>query len=116
VKSEDWKRVKRGQTLILARKDLGVVKATVVEIDIEVEVTHPTYRKERPWGLTAETGTLKLRVDDTELIENLQNLVKYSSGVFMRLKQAYDTWKTCKDYADAYEESFSTLISVEAAK
>lgn len=116
MKSEDWKRVKRGQTLILARKDLGVVKATVVEIDIDVEVTYPTYRKEKPWGLTAETGTVKLHYDDTELIENLQNLIKYSSGVFARLKKAYDDWKTYKDYADAYEESFLTLISAEAAK
>lgn len=116
MKSEDWKRVKRGQTLILARKDIGVVKATVIEIDIEVEVTRPTYRKEKPWGLTAETGTVKLRVDDTELIENLQNLVKYSSSVFVRLKKAYDDWKAYYDSAAAYEEAFTSLINEEAAE
>lgn len=93
-----------------------MVKATVIEIDIDVEVTYPTYRKEKPWGLTAESGTLRLRVDDTELIENLQNLIKYTSSVFTRLKKAYDDWRTYKDYADAYEESFLTLISTETAK
>jgi len=116
MKSEDWKRVKRGQTLILARKDIGVVKATVIEIDLEVEVTRPTYRKEKPWGLTAETGTVKLRVDDTEIIENLQNLMKYTSEVFVRLKKAYDTWKTYKMAAAAYEEDFTSLINEEAAE
>lgn len=116
MKGEDWKRVKRGQTLILARKDIGVVKATVIEIDIEVEVTVPTYRKEKPWGLTAETGTVKLKYDDTEIIENLQNLIKYSSDVFTRLKKAYDDWRTYNTYAAAYEESFLTLIFTETAK
>lgn len=116
MKSEDWKRVKRGQTLILARRDIGVVKATVIEIDIEVEVTRPTYRKERPWGLTAESGTVKLRYDDTELIENLQNLTKYTSEVFVRLKKAYDLWRAYYTGAAAYEESFLTLISEETAK
>jgi len=116
LKSEEWKRVRRGQTLILANTTVGVVKATVIELDVEVEVTHPTYRKERPWGLTAESGTVKLRYGETEIIENLQNLMKYSPGRFAHLARAYDLWDTYTNYAAAYRDAFNTLISEESAK
>lgn len=116
MKSEEWNRVREGQTLILANTTLGVLKVTVVELDVEVEVTHPTYRKERPWGLTAESGTVKIRHNETEAIENLQNLIKYEPGLFTRLKSAYDEWKTYNTMAAAYKESFTTLITTETAK
>lgn len=116
MKSEEWKRVKRGQMLILANTTVGVVKATVIELDIEVEVTYPTYRKERPWGLTAESGTVKIQYDETEAIVNLQDLIKYSPGLFARLRKAYNDWQQYNDYAVAYQESFNTLISEESAK
>ena len=116
MKSEDWGRVKRGQTLILANTIVGVLKVTVLELDVEVEVTHPTYRKENPWGLTAQTGSVKIKYDETETMENLQNLMKYSPGRFSNLARAYDLWVTYRNYATAYREAFNTLISEESAK
>lgn len=116
IKSEEWGRVKRGQTLILANTTLGVLKVTVIELDVEVEVTHPTYRKENPWGLTAQTGSVKIRYNETETMENLQNLMKYSPGLFARLRKAYNDWQQYNDYAVAYREVFTTLISEEIAK
>lgn len=116
MKSEDWKRVKRGQTLILARTDIGVVKATVIELDVAVEVTAPTYRKEFPWGKTKDTGTVKLKYNNTVIIENLQNLIKYDPAVFAKLKTAYGKWKSYQNVAAYYREAFTTLINEETAK
>lgn len=116
MKSEDWKRVKRGQLLILARTDIGVVKVTVIELDVAVEVTAPTYRREYPWGKTVQSGTVKIRYNNTQIIENLRNLIKYDVAVFAQLKKAYRDWQSYKILANYYREAFTTLISEETAK
>lgn len=110
MRSQDWKDVREGQTLILTDQYLGVLKVTVIEVDVAVEVTEPTYRKEYPWGKTATTGTIKIRYDSTETVANLADLIKYKTQTYNMLKRAHDRYLTYQTSADAYLETFNTEV------
>ena len=106
MKSEFWSKVKRGDYLIYANLDDGVQKVKVTEIDITIEVFEPEYKKEQPYGLTAETGIVKIKVDEIELVENLANLIRFNLTWFGHLKAAYDKWQEYRATADVFKEVF----------
>lgn len=116
MKEEDWGKVRVGQTLILADRTLGVLRCTVKEIDVAVELEDPTYRKAYPWGLTATSGTVRVMCDGVERIWNLRTLVAYKGGVFSSLRKAWDDYQKYSDYASAYLEVFQSLATQEQAR
>ena len=113
MKSELWSKVKRGDYLIYADETDGVQKVKVVEIDITIEVFEPEYRKEQPYGLTAETGYVKIQYTvltvTYEIIENLASLIKFNLTYYRRLKARYDTWRSAQATAETYKEDFIGL-------
>ena len=106
MKTELWSKVKRGDYLIYANLDDGVQKAKVTEIDITIEVFEPEYKKEQPYGLTAETGIVKIKVGEIELVENLANLIRFNLRYYRDLRQAWSTWQLAKIETEAYKEAF----------
>ena len=114
MKSEDWKRVKVHQWLIYPTEVIGVVKCEVIEVDVKIAEPLPTFHYDRPYGLTAETGTVKIRYTSNDVpqeeIENLANLVAYSETTFRELQSAYDKWQEYKVYSENLKENFLTLI------
>lgn len=113
MKAADWKNVKVHQTLIYARDDVGVVRATVTEIDIKVEEFEPTFHYAYPWGKTATDGVVKIKYEvnavSREHEENLANLIKFKSRYFTELTKAYNDWQQYHAAALAYREVFLSL-------
>jgi len=116
LKSADWKYVKVGDYLIYADEDEGVKKAQVIEIDIKVEAFEPTWHYDYPYGLTTETGVVKIKYDETELVANLADLIKFNNADFRRLEQAWREWQDEKDEAEDLKDDFITERSVLRAK
>jgi len=114
MKSADWKRVKVHQWLIYPTETIGVVKCEVIEVDVKIAEPLPTFHYDRPYGLTKDTGTVKIRytINDVpqEEIENLANLVAYSETTFRELQSAYQKWQEYKAYSENLKENFLTLI------
>ena len=113
MKTELWSKVKRGDYLIYADETDGVQKAKVTEIDITVETFEPEYKKEQPYGLTADQGYVKISWKEDELeweaTENLANLIKFNLTYYRRLKARYDTWRSAQATAETYREDFIGL-------
>jgi len=114
MKSADWKRVKVHQWLIYPTETIGVVKCEVIEVDVKIAEPLPTFHYDRPYGLTKDTGTVKIRytINDVpqEEIENLANLVAYSETTFRELQSAYQKWQEYKAYSENLKENSLTLI------
>ena len=110
MKSELWAKVKRGDYLIYADEDDGVQKVKVVEIDISIEVFEPEYKKEQPFGLTAETGNIRILIQKNgrplQIVENLTSLIRFNLTWYTMLKKAYTVWQQYKAYAEEYLDAF----------
>ena len=110
MKTELWSKVKRGDYLIYADETDGVQKVKVTEIDIAVETLEPEYKKEQPYGLTAEKGYVRIywKADGIEynIVENLANLIRFNLTWYTKLKKAYDDWQKVEASARTYKETF----------
>lgn len=120
MKSENWKKVKVHQWLILAREDVGAVKCEVIEVDVKIAEPLPTFHYDYPYGLTALKGTVKIRYTKNdvvqEVVENLADLVAYSETVYRELAAAYNLWQAYLNTANSYKETFNTLIQNRKAE
>ena len=120
MKSEDWKKVKVHQWLIYPSEVVGVVKCEVIEVDVKIVEELPTFHYDRPYGLTKDTGTVKIRytLNDVpqEVIENLANLVTYSETNYRELLRAYNEWQAYLNTANSYKETFLTMIRTKIAE
>jgi len=120
MRSEDWKKVKVHQWLIYPSEVVGVVKCEVIEVDVKIVEELPTFHYDRPYGLTAETGTVKIRysLNDVpqEVIENLANLVTYNETAFRDLLKAYNLWQAYLNTANSYKETYQTLVEEKRAE
>lgn len=110
MKRELWRTVKRGTWLIYADEYEGVYRCMVTEVDIRIYEPGTPSRWGNPYGLTAQTGTVKIRYDEGEKIENLANLVAYSSGKLMVLRRDWNRWQKVKASAEAYRETYLARI------
>lgn len=111
VESELWNQVKVGDWLIYADRYEGPYKVLIVEIDIKMYEEGPPARWEYPYGLTAETGTVKIKRDDTETYENLANLIKFSNAYWIALLKAWEKYRAKKVLSDEYLETFLGLVT-----
>jgi len=120
MKSEDWKRVKVHQWLIYPSEVVGVVKCEVIEVDVKIVEELPTFHYDRPYGLTKDTGTVKIRysINDVpqEVIENLANLVTYSETNYRELLRAYNEWQAYLNTANSYKETYLTMSEEKRAE
>ena len=114
MKFEDWKNVKVHQLLILANEEVGAVKCEVIEIDVKIVETLPTYHYEFPYGKTVLQGIVKIRYSKNGVIQeevaNLADLVAYLPATLKELSDAYSEWQKYDVLANTYKEEFNTLI------
>lgn len=114
MKASDWKNVKRHQVLVYAREEIGVVKAEVTEIDVKVRETVPTLHWDYPYGLTKDSGAVKIKYELNgvvqEEVENLSQLITWNSRIYQELLKAYNSWQQYKIMSDAYKETFLSTI------
>lgn len=106
MKSELWSKVKAGDYLIYADEYAGVFKAKVTEVDITIETFEPEYKKEQPYGLTAETGIVRIRYDETELTENLANLIRFNLTWYTTLKKMWNVYQKHKETMETWLDTF----------
>ena len=105
-----WAKVKVGDWLIYADEYEGVFKAKVVEVDIRIYEPGEPSVWGYPWGLTKDTGTCKISYANKERIENLTDLIVWSSSKFMALGKAWQRWQTQKATAEGLRDNFVTMI------
>lgn len=114
MKASDWKNVKVHQVLVYAREEIGVVKAEVTEVDVKVRETVPTLHWAYPYGLTKDTGAVKIKYEQNgvtqEHVENLAELIKWNPRIYQELLKAYNSWQQYKTMSDAYKETFLSTI------
>ena len=111
MKSELWPKVKRGDYLIYADEDDGVQKVKVVEIDITIEVFEPEYKKEQPYGLTAETGNIRILIQKNgkplQIIENLASLIRFNLSWYNELRNLLSQYGYYKGLAEERINAFT---------
>ena len=110
MKEEYWRLVKAGDYFILANIFDGVKRVRVTEVDVRVLYETPTTYYATPYGLTKDTGRVKVRVNDTEQIEELRNLITYSSIDLHLLQRLYENYAAAKAAMEAAEEVFTAKI------
>ena len=102
--------MRRGDWVIYADQYDGVHRAKIVEVDIKIYDPGLPTKWGYPYGLTAETGTVKIRYDTTEKIENLENLLAFIPANLTILKKAWATMVAAKEQAQAITEAFYTRV------
>jgi len=114
MKRADWGRVKRGQYLIYADPEVGVFKAKVTEIDLRLYEPGEPSRYGYPYGLTAETGAMKISyVQDKvtqEMIHNLGELIVWGPEKFRQLTELWDALAKYRALVDASKEEFNAQV------
>jgi hypothetical protein len=114
MKSKLWKTVKVHQWMIFGREDIGVIKAEIIEVDVKIVSQIPTFHYDYPYGLTKDTGIVKIRFEvdkvPREEIENLADLIAFRQAVFDELTKAYTDWRALQDEADSYKQAWQTLL------
>jgi hypothetical protein len=111
MKSAEWKYVKVGNYVIYADEDDGVHKAQVIETDIKETVEKPYLHFDYPYGKTAETGVVKIKYNENELVANLADLVKFNPTYFRQLEKAWREWQNQKVTAEMLKDEFTALRS-----
>jgi hypothetical protein len=114
MKQSLWKTVKVHQWLIYPREDIGVVKAEVVEVDIKVATLLPTFHYDYPYGLTRNTGTVRIKYEVDKIpktdVETLTNLIAYNPSIFQMLSKAYMDWQEAQETADMFRQAFNNVV------
>jgi len=120
MKSEDWKDVKVHDMVIYPSEEYGVNKCEVTEIDVKIVEPLPTYHYERPYGLTKESGVVKIKYTYNDVvreeIQNLANLVAWSTTIYRDLLRAYNEWQAYLATANSYKETYLTMIQTKTAE
>ena len=111
MKRELWPKVKPGSWVIYADEDAGVHKARVTEVDIKIYEEGAPSRWGYPYGLTKDTGTVKIRYDETELIHNLADLITYGPTKYAKLRKDWQKLMASKATTEAYRETFQARIT-----
>jgi len=111
LKKELWARVQAGDWLIYADEYDGVHKVKVAEVDITQYEPGPPAREAQPWGLTAETGTVKIQYDAVERIENLADLIPWNLSRFQALERAWKDLQAAKATAEDLGVKFNTQVA-----
>lgn len=102
--------MKPGTLVIYADPDHGIFRAKITEIDIRVEDPTVVTRWGYPYGKTATRGTVRIKFDTQEIIENLANLVVHGPAKLAKLRRAWNNWQAAKATATAYEEAYNQLL------
>ena len=110
MKRELWDKVRAGAWVIYADEYDGVHRAMVKEIDIKMYEEGEPSRWGHPYGLTKDTGTVKIVYDKTETIENLADLIRYSQSRLRALEKAWTKLQTYKASAESVRETFLGLL------
>ena len=105
-----WEKVKPGDWLIYANEFEGVFKAKVTVVDIRIYTPGDPSVWGYPYGLTKDTGTLTMEYAGKERIENLANLIVWSSVKFLALGKAWQRWQTQKATAKGLRDLFVEMI------
>ena len=111
MKAELWDKVKPGAWVIYADEYDGVHRAMVKEIDIRIYEEGEPSRWGHPYGLTKDTGTVKITYDSTEMIANLADLIKYSQVQLRALEKAWARWQSYKISAETRREAFLAMLT-----
>ena len=105
-----WRQVKVGSWVIFADPDEGPYRAKVIETDIKIYTPGEPSVWGYPYGLTRETGTVRILYNSTEAVNNLAELLKYNPSRLGRLRREYNTWQSHKATADAKKETYLSRI------
>jgi len=120
LKSKKWKDVKVHQWLIYPTGEYGALKVEVIEVDVKIKVEQPTFHYDYPYGLTKDTGIIRIRYTYNDVIqevtENLSNLVAYTETAFRELLRAYNLWQAYLATANSYKETYLTMIQNKTAE
>lgn len=111
MKSELWGKVRVGSWLIYADEYDGVHRVMVKEIDIRIYEPGEPSRWGHPYGLTKDTGTVKIVYDSTEKIENLADLIRYSQVQLRALEKAWARYQSYKASAETHRGAFLAMIA-----
>lgn len=111
-----WAKVKPGDLVIYADEYEGVHKAKILETDIRLQEPGPPSVWSYPYGKTAETGTVKIQYDSTEVILNLAQLAVYKVATLATLERSWVAWKAQEKSAGVLRQRFLELAAEEAEK
>lgn len=109
MKAADWPKVNINEYVIYPLEDEGPKKAKVLERDIRLYEPGTPSIWSYPYGLTDETGTVKVQYDSTEAIVNLADCIKWTQNNFLRLESAWKRYLDSKDLTEGYKEIFLEL-------
>lgn len=113
--SELWSRVKVGDYFLFANQYEGVFKARVIEVDLRIyeESAGPGFpsRWTNPYGLTATTGVVKVRMNSEDRILNLGELIPYKNWMESRLESAWTEYQAKYADMEAYRDIYTALIT-----
>lgn len=116
MKRELWKRVKVGDQVLYASEYQEPTVARISVVDIRITVLEPELHYDYPYGRTEDTGTVKISYDEVEAVENLKNLMKYSSWDRTKLLSAYNKWRLALAGANALKEDYLERVRELRAK
>lgn len=111
MKAELWDKVRAGAWVIYADEFDGVHKAMVKEIDIRIYEEGTPSRWGHPYGLTKDTGTVKITYDSTEAIANLADLIRYSQVQLRALEKAWARFQSYRTSAEVHRDTFLAMIT-----
>lgn len=106
MKRELWAQVKTGDFVIYADEYEGVFRAKITQVDIRLYEPGSPSRWANPYGLTRETGTVEILYEDQTKIENLANLIRYSSARLARLRRDWNAWQARLATSNAYRDTY----------
>lgn len=111
MKRELWPKIRVGSFVIYADEHDGVHRAKVVEVDVKIYEPGKPTRWGYPYGLTKDTGTVRIQYDEAKLIHNLADLIAYSPWKLGRLRRAWNKWQAEKAQAEGLRETFLAKVT-----
>jgi len=111
MKAIDWGKVKPGTILIYASEYEGIFRAKVLETDIRLYEPGEPSVWSYPYGLTKDTGTIRIQYDEAEAVVNLADMIRYSQDNLQRLETAWKKYQAYVDYTETYRGQLTSLIS-----
>jgi len=111
MKAADWGKVKPGDWLIYASEYEGIFKAKVLEVDIRLYEPGEPSVWSYPYGLTKDTGTIKIQYDEAEAIVNLADMIRYTQDNLQRLEMAWKKYQAYVEATETYRGQLTSLIS-----
>lgn len=111
MKRELWPKVRVGSFVIYADEYEGVFRAKVTEVDVRIYSERAAERWSYPYGLTEETGVVRILYDGQEKVENLKDLIPYSPWRLGRLRRDWSEYQSAKATSDAYRSTYLARIT-----